>query len=196
MINNFDMIKYIYQDFDLRYQGLGSIGIPFGQVSTVVSHRGKTDGLTRKQRILDLQPKLSIALQALHTGLTTINHRAPGLKSISPQLSSVQILGWLMIIGDYATQYIGLIMPLEIWLLDFRTSRSLTLVSPVTLHAKELTLWVFGGRGGWCLQVAPRVWVWALGWSHHSCWKTSLYSWDVAGPGIPWNPWDPWIILG
>lgn len=44
----------------------------------------KTDGLTRKQRILDLQPKLSIALQALHTGLTTINHRAPGLKSNSP----------------------------------------------------------------------------------------------------------------
>lgn len=44
----------------------------------------KTDGLTRKQRILDLQPKLSIALQALHTGLTTINHRAPGLKSSSP----------------------------------------------------------------------------------------------------------------
>eukprot|EP00435_Cladocopium_sp_Y103_P053219 s689_g17.t1 len=47
----------------------------------------KTDGLTRKQRILDLQPKLSIALQALHTGLTTINNRAPGLKSISPQNS-------------------------------------------------------------------------------------------------------------
>ena len=29
---------------------------------------GKTDGLTRKQRILDLQPKLAHALQALHTG--------------------------------------------------------------------------------------------------------------------------------
>eukprot|EP00913_Durusdinium_trenchii_P025020 g23485.t1 len=41
----------------------------------------KTDGLTRKQRILELQPKLAHALQALHAGLTTVMLRAPGLRA-------------------------------------------------------------------------------------------------------------------
>ncbi|CAK9068790.1 unnamed protein product [Durusdinium trenchii] len=44
----------------------------------------KTDGLTRKQRILELQPKLAHALQALHAGLTTVMLRAPGLRASSP----------------------------------------------------------------------------------------------------------------
>ncbi|CAJ1341531.1 unnamed protein product [Effrenium voratum] len=44
----------------------------------------KTDGLTRKQRILDLQPKLSIALHALHAGLTTVMVQSPLLRPTSP----------------------------------------------------------------------------------------------------------------
>ena len=41
----------------------------------------KTDGLTRKQRILQLQPKVSMALSALQTALTTVQLRSPGLGS-------------------------------------------------------------------------------------------------------------------
>ena len=43
----------------------------------------KTDGLTRKQRILDLQPKLSSALQALHTGLLSVQMKCPELTPTS-----------------------------------------------------------------------------------------------------------------
>ena len=39
----------------------------------------KTDGLTRKQRILQLQPKVSMALNALQTALVTVQLRSPGL---------------------------------------------------------------------------------------------------------------------
>ena len=169
---------------------------PLHQGLRMLESRGKTDGLTRKQRILDLQPKLSFALQALHTGLTTVSHQAPGLKSCLSWINTLMDGWWTKKIKSrILTRYEPILVKhmwntwhmFHVFHCFGRDVRHLW-VTPFFVDNKteDFTFRIPWSCCHWCLRIDPRVRVWTLRWSSDCSWKASrIKCWpsDVAGPG-------------
>ena len=165
----------------------------FIRVSVFLESRGKTDGLTRKQRILDLQPKLSFALQALHTGLTSVSHQAPGLKSCLSWIHTLMDGWWmkknrLVSWPDMNQSWFHMWNTWHMWntcLVEItQTSLGLHLFWKDN-KTEDFTFRIPWSCCHWCLRIDPRVRVWTLRWSSDCSWKAScIKCWpsDVAGP--------------